>query len=112
MSQRLLLVSVAAVGCSSSGSRTGVNVEPPPAKSSVESPACADPVLVMTDGKEAGTVCEAAVDKSTTVVDLRDAWTPKLFAPAADGTTPAFRETYLALAAETDLTGKRLPPQA
>ena len=43
----------------------------------------------MKDGKEAGALCEAeaaALDKAT-IVDLRDAWTPRLFAPAPDGTT-------------------------
>src|SRR5687767_10648087 len=100
MSQRLLLLSVAIAGCSSSGSRTGVNVEPTPAKSTKVSteaaPACDEPLLVMQDGREHGRVCEP--DKGATIVDLRDAWTPRLFAQGPDGTAPAFRSTYLALA--------------
>jgi hypothetical protein len=43
-----------------------------------------------------------------TIVDLADAWTPRLFAPQPDGTAPIFRDTYLALAADRDLEGKPL----
>ncbi|MBA3457651.1 MAG: hypothetical protein H0T42_31505 [Deltaproteobacteria bacterium] len=43
-----------------------------------------------------------------TIVDLADAWTPRLLAPQADGTAPTFRDTYLALAADRDREGKPL----
>ncbi len=69
--------------------------------------ACADPVVVVADGVERGATCSAG----TTIVDLRDAWTPTLFAPGADGKAPDFRATYLAIAAERDLDGKPLAPE-
>ncbi len=43
-----------------------------------------------------------------TIVDLADAWTPRLFAPQPDGTSPIFRDTYLALAADKDREGNPL----
>jgi len=46
--------------------------------------------------------------QALTILDLADAWTPKLFAPQPDGTAPIFRATYLALAADKDLEGKSL----
>ncbi|MEO7092705.1 MAG: hypothetical protein ABI175_05610, partial [Polyangiales bacterium] len=44
-----------------------------------------------------------------TILDLGDNWTPKLFAPQADGTAPNFRATYLALSNDRGLDGKPLP---
>jgi hypothetical protein len=44
----------------------------------------------------------ASTLKDVTIVDLRDAWTPRLFAPGADGKAPDFRATYLAIASEAD----------
>jgi lipoprotein-anchoring transpeptidase ErfK/SrfK len=52
----------------------------------------------------------APTDDDKTIVDLRDEWTPRLFAPGPDGTAPDFRASYLALAAERDPTGAALPP--
>ncbi len=75
-------------------------------------PACADAVLVVDGGAEHGYECEAALHaagKQIVVVDLRDAWTPMLFAPGADGIAPDFRATYLAFAAERDADGKPAP---
>ena len=46
--------------------------------------------------------------QALTILELADAWTPKLFAPQPDGTAPLFREMYLALAADKDLEGKPL----
>jgi len=43
-----------------------------------------------------------------TILDLADAWTPRLFAQQPDGTAPIFRDTYLALAADRNLAGKPL----
>jgi hypothetical protein len=54
-------------------------------------------------------VCpEEARALGLTVVDLGDAWTPKLFAPQPDGTAPVFRETYLELAKDQGPDGKPL----
>ncbi|MBA3542430.1 MAG: hypothetical protein H0T79_22630, partial [Deltaproteobacteria bacterium] len=73
---------------------------------------CPDAVVVVEGGTERGTACEstlqASVVRHATVLDLRDAWTPKLFAPAPDGTAPDFRATYLAFAAERGVDGKAL----
>ncbi len=66
-------------------------------------------VAMFDDGKERTPVCEAAAPADRTIVDLRDAWTPRLFAPAPDGSEPAFRATYLALATERALDGTPLP---
>ncbi len=75
-------------------------------------PACDNPVLVVRDGREQGLVCEPALPADVTIFDLRDGWTPRLFAPGADGTEPGFRANYLALALEQDLEGKPLPVNA
>ncbi len=66
-------------------------------------------MLVVQDGREDSMVCADAVPKQATVVDLRDVWAPRIFAPAPDGTTPEFRATYLAAAREQDVDGKPLP---
>ncbi len=65
-----------------------------------------DPVLVVEAGTERGYACPSA--GPTTVVDLRDDWTPRLFAPSPDGQVPEFRASYLAFAAEHTLDGKPL----
>lgn len=61
-------------------------------------------VLVMEGGVERGMVC--AGDAKGTIVDLRDAWTPALFATQPDGTAPSYRARYLALASEREANGK------
>ncbi|HEU0033045.1 MAG TPA: L,D-transpeptidase family protein [Kofleriaceae bacterium] len=71
---------------------------------------CPDSALVIADGVERGLVCAAEVRAPGVVVDLRDSWTPRLFAPSADGIVPEFRAVYLALAAERDTDGKQLEP--
>ncbi len=111
---RFVLAWIAIAGCSSSGSRPTPNVDPATAPSTVArteaaKPACADPVLVLDDGQEKGLRCLEALPTGSTILDLRDQWTPRLFVPTPDGTTPAFRATYLALAAERDLDGSTLP---
>jgi hypothetical protein len=46
-------------------------------------------------------VCpDEARAQGLTIIDLQDAWAPRLFAPQPDGTAPAFRATYLELAAD------------
>ncbi|HSD90328.1 MAG TPA: hypothetical protein VLB44_22515, partial [Kofleriaceae bacterium] len=115
MYQRLL-VACLAVGCSGSGNRapaSGPASQSPAAATpdpALTPPSCDDRVLVIQDGREGDSVCASAVPKGTTIVDLRDAWTPVLFAVQPDGTAPEFRANYLALAIEQDLDGKKLPP--
>ncbi|HET9992221.1 MAG TPA: peptidoglycan-binding domain-containing protein, partial [Kofleriaceae bacterium] len=70
--------------------------------------ACAEPVSVSEQGRLQPPAC--TVPATATIVDLRDAWTPVLFAVQPDGTAPDFRPSYLALAREQDLDGKPLPP--
>jgi peptidoglycan hydrolase-like protein with peptidoglycan-binding domain len=56
---------------------------------------------VWRDGQHKGSVCRAeAAGQGLTVVDLGDGWTPPALAPNPDGTGPAYRSTYLALAQE------------
>jgi hypothetical protein len=70
------------------------------------------PALVVEAGRESGTVCTAdAAARKLVVVDLQDAWTPRLFAPQPDGSAPSYRATYLALAAEHDAAGKPIDPE-
>ncbi|MBS1119550.1 MAG: Peptidoglycan-binding domain 1 protein, partial [Deltaproteobacteria bacterium] len=63
-------------------------------------------------GTDRGTVCPSDVHLPAVVLDLRDAWTPSLFAPGPDGVAPGFRATYLAIAAEHDASGKPLTDDA
>ena len=69
-------------------------------------------MVAVDKGETHGSLCEAAVPTDKTIVDLRDAWSPTLFAPAPDGSEPAFRATYLALARAHALDGKPLPIDA
>jgi len=105
------------VGCSSSGSRT-VSTSAPPSSTAeaiehatvvdaTPASSCAERVLVIERGVERGMQCPTAIGERT-IVDLRDAWTPSLFAPAPDGSVPEFRATYLAIAAERDTAGQPL----
>ena len=71
--------------------------------------ACDEPAIVVEAGREHGTVCPAdATARGLTIVDVRDAWTPTLFAPGADGQAPSFRARYLAMASEHDEHGAPL----
>jgi len=117
---RWSLACLALVGCSSSDRKTlTVTASPTPKTASSSSlarqtllppAACTDdPVLVVADGTEGELVCEDKVPKTATIVDLRDAWAPRIFAQGPDGTAPDFRATYLAAAREKDLDGKPLP---
>jgi hypothetical protein len=68
--------------------------------------ACGDPAIVIEGGRERGAICPAeAAARKLTILDLGDAWTPRLFAPGPDGNPPSFRAKYLALAAEHDEAG-------
>jgi hypothetical protein len=111
MVRAILFASAVLVGCSSPKNRAAPKLEPTTAVEAAPAPPppCDDAVLVIEGGTERGLACEDTLDEKLTIVDLRDAWTPRLFAPSADGTEPAFRESYLALAAERDVTGKPLP---
>jgi hypothetical protein len=103
----LSLAMLAVAGCSSPERKPATAT--PSAPAAVHTDPCADPVLVVAEGHEGKLVCDNAVPAGATVVDLRDAWAPRIFAPAADGTTPEYRATYLAAAREEDVDGKPLP---
>jgi hypothetical protein len=107
---------VAVVGCGGPGSRT-IESSPPVTEASAEhravtSEACADSVVVVEAGRERGLVCAAdAAARGLVILDLQDAWTPRLFAPQPDGAAPSYRATYLALAREHDAAGKPVDPE-
>ena len=70
---------------------------------------CADPAIRV-DGSR---VCpDDAARLGLTIVDLRDAWTPMLFASQPDGTAPVYRDAYLALAAGKEPEGRKLDDRA
>ncbi len=72
---------------------------PAPQRDDVGPPPCADRVLVVVDGAERDWMCpDAARQRGLTVVELGASWTPRLFAPGADGQAPAYRAAYLAIA--------------
>ncbi len=147
----LYIASILGASCmSSSGNRTVGTVSPTPeAGASAEHlgaritsltdarcPAGEVAAIAIVDGQERGAVCPSdATAHQLTIVDLTDAWTPALFAPAADGQVPAkgepsdrgvgdplgadrrsinrpqvpsFRASYLAIANERDAAGKKL----
>jgi hypothetical protein len=81
----LSLAMLAVAGCSSPERKPATAT--PSAPAAVHTDPCADPVLVVAEGHEGKLVCDNAVPAGATVVDLRDAWAPRIFAPAADGTT-------------------------
>jgi hypothetical protein len=109
MYQRLLLATAVAAACSSTDHGPAVSLVPaaPGAVRTGSGAACETPIVPFETGHERIAVC--APPPGTTVVDLRDAWTPVLFAVQPDGTAPDFRASYLALAREQDLKGKPLP---
>ena len=111
------LFAIAIAGCGGSGSRT-IASSPPVTESSAEraattgDAACADQAVLFEAGREGGFVCpDAAASRGLVIVDLADAWTPRLFAPQPDGTAPSYRATYLALAREHDAAGKPPDPE-
>jgi hypothetical protein len=104
------------IGCAGSGPvRPAAAVAPPATAESHGSPppaveAACEPAIVVENGREHGTVCPPdAAARGLTIVDLRDAWTPTLFAAGADGVAPSFRARYLAMADEHDEHGAALP---
>jgi len=109
---------IAWLGCSApSGSRAVTASPSPNAQASAElrggqrssETTCVDPVVLVEAGRERGVVCGADVAaRHGTIVDLRDAWTPTLFAPQPDGTAPSYRAKYLALASERTAKGADL----
>lgn len=108
----VVVVSVAACGPSGTGGVAATASPTPSAQASSEAhvvPATSErladagcqPAIVVEGGREGASLCAAeARARGLTVVELADAWTPTLFAPRADGSAPAFRATYLELAAE------------
>jgi hypothetical protein len=111
-----IVVVAGAAGCGSPpGSRAAGSSPAPNAQASAElrdvassktEAACADPVILVEAGREHGVMCRAEAEAhKLTILDLGDAWTPSLFAPAPDGDAPSYRAKYLALAAERDVGG-------
>lgn len=112
-------IAIAIAGCGPSPSSHSTSSPTPNAQASAElhevartstrDVSCADPVLAVEAGVEGGLLCPAeAAARKLTIVDLRDAWTPSLFAPQPDGTGPSYRAQYLALASEHDASGAAL----
>ena len=66
---------------------------------SVRGPAC-ERVAVWRDGRFVDSVCRDRLPPGLAVIPLDDAWAPAVFAPSPDGDVPAYRATYVALAAE------------
>ena len=110
-----------AAGCGSSGKGTVTTSSPTPtSKASSEQlkmlptetltqATCPGAAIKIENGEEKGVVCPSEAEKQKlTIVDLTDAWTPRLFAPGPDGTAPDFRDDYLRLALEKDEDGKPL----
>lgn len=106
MNKRLALACVVVAGCSASDHQPSATLVP--AVTSTPERACSESVVPFVDGTEREVTC--ATPPGTTLLDLRDAWTPVLFAVQPDGTAPDFRSSYLALALERDPAGKPLPP--
>jgi len=111
------IAGMAVLGCSSSESPPPASSAPPPRpaataranETATSAITCRDPVLVIENGVERDTRCPKALDAKFTILDLRDAWTPRMFGPGPEGSTPAYRDSYLAIAAERDEHGKPLP---
>lgn len=60
-----------------------------------------EPIRVWSDGRAADSVCRSeAAERGLTILDLGEDWVPPVLAPEPDGTGPAYRATYLALAQE------------
>ncbi len=113
---RWQLFAVALMSCAHpSGRATTTNADSPTARASAEvrfaktertsQVTCPDAAM-----KVDGTwLCpNEAKAQGLTILDLNDAWTPKLLAGEGD-TVPVFREKYLALAQDRSLDGKPLP---
>ena len=104
-----LLLALSVVACSASDCPAASPTAPTPrATPATIKLACDAPIVPFERGLERDAGC--AVPAGSTLVDLRDAWTPVLFAIPPGGPTPEFRATYLALAREEDVDGKPLPP--
>ena len=75
--------------------------------STATEPAFRVAAIIVEAGVDRAWICpDDARARGLTIVDLTDTWTPTLFAPAADGAAPTYRDTYLAFAAEHDRAGK------
>ncbi len=60
-------------------------------------------VAVYLDGEPRGTACaDDAAAEGFTVIDLSDAWTPRIFAHNARAAAPAYRAKYLKLASQAN----------
>ncbi|MDQ3337034.1 MAG: hypothetical protein M4D80_17875 [Myxococcota bacterium] len=117
---RWLLFLIAVAACGSSGKGNVTTSSPTPTAKSSEQlqllptetltqATCPGAAIRIENGVEKGVVCPSeAKAQKLTIVDLSDAWTPRLFAPGPDGTAPDFRDDYLRLAVEKDENGKPL----
>jgi len=114
------LFAIAIAGCGGSGSRTIASSTPAGdagiehgagARATPGDAGCPDPAVVVEAGVERGRVCPGdAQGRGLVIVDLADAWTPRLFAAQPDGTAPSYRATYLALAVEHDTAAAPADP--
>src|SRR5213078_5077430 len=112
------LCAIAIAGCGGSGSRT-IASSPPGIDAGVEhragarstsEAACPDPAVRIEGGRERGLVCpDDPAARGLVVVDLQDAWVPRLFAPQGEA-TPTYRAIYLAQATERDAAGRPIDP--
>ena len=121
VTMRWLWFAIVTVGCGTSTKGTVTTSSPSPtAQASAEQlkmlptetltqATCPGAAIKIENGVEKGVVCPSeAKAQKLTIVDLSDAWTPRLFAPGPDGTAPDFRDDYLRLALEKDENGKPL----
>jgi hypothetical protein len=117
---RWLLFAIAVTGCGSSSGKGNVTTSSPTptAKASEQlqrlptetltQATCPGAAIKIENGVEKGIVCPSeAKTQKLTIVDLTDAWTPRLFAPGPDGTAPDFRDDHLRLAVEKDEKASR-----
>jgi Putative peptidoglycan binding domain len=105
MKSRVVLCSVLLAGCRASSNQPAAATSAPAAAV----PVAGCDVTAFAEGKARAHACD---ETGLVTVDLRDEWAPRLFAVQPDGTAPAFRATYLALAAERGADAKALPPSA
>jgi L,D-transpeptidase-like protein len=111
-------IAIVCIACGGGGQRHGVTTTAlaPSAQASSERAivgpqsqtevTCPGAVMRVEAGVDRGLMCPNEVKSPLVVVDLRDAWTPSLFAPGEDGhVAPDYRDTYLKIASEHDDRG-------
>jgi hypothetical protein len=117
---RLASIAIVCVACAGSDQRHGAKTTTalaPSAQASAEHSTvrpmrmtevtCPDAVMRVEAGVDRGLMCASEIKAPLVVIDLRDHWTPTLFAPGEDGhVAPDYRDTYLKLASEHDERGR------